>query len=72
MSGFKAPEIVSGLDAPESCNLTDLVESMEKKMIAKVLGQTQGNQRKAAKVLGVTERILGYKIKKYEIISEET
>jgi len=72
LSGFKAPEIVSGLDAPESCNLTDLVESMEKKMIAKVLGQTQGNQRKAAKVLGVTERILGYKIKKYEIISEET
>jgi len=49
----------------EKGSLPDRVENLEKAMISKVLSQTEGNQRKAAKNLGLTERMLGYKIKKY-------
>ena len=45
--------------------LSEAVEALEKSMIQESLEKTRGNQRKAAKSLGVTERILGYKIKKY-------
>lgn len=51
--------------AAEKCSLTAAVETLEKKMISDMLKQTGGNQRKASKMLGVTERILGYKIKIY-------
>jgi Nif-specific regulatory protein len=46
-------------------SLTEAVENLEKKMILGVLRKYGGNQRKSAKELGVTERILGYKIKTY-------
>ena len=46
-------------------NLSEAVEQLEKKLIQNALRETGGNQRKAAKVLGVTERILGYKVKTY-------
>jgi Nif-specific regulatory protein len=36
-------------------------------MIMEALKTTKGHQGKAAKVLGVTERMLGYKIRKYGI-----
>jgi Nif-specific regulatory protein len=41
------------------------VESVERRMIREALQQTGGNRRKAAQILGVTERILGYKLKSY-------
>ncbi len=34
-------------------------------MIERALEETKGNKRKAAGRLGVTERIMGYKVKKY-------
>jgi DNA-binding NtrC family response regulator len=34
-------------------------------MIEEALRKNGGNQRKTAKALGVTERILGYKLKSY-------
>ncbi len=52
----------------EDGNLSDLpraVESIEKSMIRDALDKTGGNRRKAAKVLGITERMLGYKLKRY-------
>ena len=39
------------------------VEFLERQMIASALKKTSGNKRKAAQMLGVTERILGYKVK---------
>ena len=50
-----------------SGRLPDAVERLERKMIQSALQKTGGNQRKAAKILGVTERILGYKIKIYDL-----
>ncbi len=41
------------------------VEQLEKRMIEAALQKSGGNQRKAAQLLGLTERIIGYKIKAY-------
>ena len=43
------------------------VEELEKKMIREAFQKTGGNQRQAAKILGVTERVLGYKAKLYKL-----
>ena len=47
--------------------LTAAVESFERDLIQDTLKSTRGNIAKAAKMLDSTERILGYKIKKYSI-----
>ena len=48
-----------------NASLEDAVGALEKGMIQEALRSNAGNQRKAAKSLGITERILGYKIKSY-------
>ena len=49
-------------------SLTEIIAAKEKEIIVDVLKKFDGHQRKTAKELGVTERILGYKIKKYNIL----
>ena len=39
----------------------------EKELILDALKSTKGNRAKAARLLDTTERIIGYKIKQYEI-----
>ncbi|MGB9612898.1 MAG: helix-turn-helix domain-containing protein, partial [Candidatus Margulisiibacteriota bacterium] len=53
--------------APGGTTLSQIVESIEKQKIKEALAQYK-TQRKAAKALGITERMLGYKIKKYNIV----
>lgn len=48
-------------------SLSETVEGLERHLIQQALDQCQGNQRRAAKLLGITERIFGYKIKKYRL-----
>ena len=48
-------------------SLTDAVESYEKDLILDALKTARGNRAKAAKLLQTTERIMGYKVKKYTI-----
>src|SRR5215204_2098881 len=48
-------------------SLTAAIEAYERDLIQDALKSTRGNVAKAAKMLGSTERILGYKIKKYGI-----
>ena len=60
-SGGENFEISAGADLPS------VVQKLEEKMIQEALKKTCGNQRRAAKTLGLTERILGYKIKNYNI-----
>ncbi len=50
---------------PVSGALPQAVESLEKRMIESALQKTGGNQRRAAQLLGLTERMIGYKIKQY-------
>ncbi|MCP4593417.1 MAG: AAA family ATPase, partial [bacterium] len=48
-------------------SLTEIIANKERELIVDALKRTDGRQRRAAAELGVTERILGYKIKKYGI-----
>ncbi len=48
---------------PES--LPESVESLERQMISQALTKTGGNQKRASELLGITVRILGYKLKCY-------
>ncbi len=54
----------------DGLSLTDRVENLEKEIIIDALKKTGGRQRLAARELGVTERILGYKIQKYNILKK--
>ncbi len=48
-------------------SFTEVIENTEKELIVDALKKCSGKQRQAALELGITERILGYKIKKYGI-----
>ena len=48
-------------------SFTEIIANKERELIVDALKKSDGQQRKAAAELGITERILGYKIKKYGI-----
>jgi transcriptional regulator with GAF, ATPase, and Fis domain len=48
-------------------NLTENKNHLEKNLIIKALGQTNGSKAQAAKLLGITRQGLHYKIKAYDI-----
>lgn len=52
---------------PGPSTLTGAVENLEREMILEALKSTHGHQGQAAKHLGITLRMLGYKIQKYGI-----
>jgi Nif-specific regulatory protein len=54
-------------DTVTEVSLVSAVENYEKNLIQDALKSTRGNIFKAANLLNSTERILGYKIKKYKI-----
>ncbi len=54
-------------DTVTEVSLSSAVENYEKNLIQDALKSTRGNIFKAANLLNSTERILGYKIKKYKI-----
>jgi Nif-specific regulatory protein len=47
--------------------LEQLVASYEMGLIVDALKDAEGNQTKAAKLLGTTKRVIQYKVQKYEI-----
>jgi Nif-specific regulatory protein len=48
-------------------SLSDAVEQYEKDLIVDALKSARGNRARAARLLGTTERIIGYKVIKYGI-----
>ena len=50
-----------------SLSLEETVSSYEKDLIQDALKTTRGNRRKAARLLGATERVMNYKVKKYAV-----
>ena len=51
----------------QSRSLGEAVERFERELLIDVLKTSRGNMRLAAKTLKTTERIFGYKVKKYDI-----
>ena len=45
--------------------LPEAVGNLEKQLIRQALQKSGGNQKKAAGYLGITQRMLGYKLKTY-------
>jgi Nif-specific regulatory protein len=68
--GHHLPPTLQTAEASEtvtSTSLTDAVEQFEKDLILDALKTTRGNRAKAARLLRTTERIVNYKVTKYEI-----
>jgi len=51
--------------------LKDRINELEREEIVRALRQCNGVKAKAARQLGITERMIGYKVKKYGIRKEE-
>ncbi len=58
-------ESESGYGIVVGKSLPEMVENLECHLIADALGESDGNQSKAAELLGISERNLRYKLKKY-------
>jgi Nif-specific regulatory protein len=48
-------------------NLKVRVDAYERELVLAALKRTKGNQSHAAKILGTSQRIVNYKIRKYSI-----
>jgi transcriptional regulator with GAF, ATPase, and Fis domain len=49
--------------------LLDAIHDLEKQMIEEAMVRSGGNQRLASEILGITERMLGYRLKHYGLRS---
>ena len=56
-------------DQPESQRLPDILGRIERQTIREALERCGGVQTQAAEVLGISERVLRYKMKKYGLES---
>ncbi len=62
------PGSVSGAPGGSSAGtLRDSVEELEKRLIGEAMAKASDNQTKAAEFLGMSERMLRYKLKKYDL-----
>jgi DNA-binding NtrC family response regulator len=52
-------------------SLDESISQVERKMIEEALKKAKGNQRRAAKILGISERSMWYRVKKYGISTRE-
>ena len=68
--GYHLPptlQTAEGSGTQTHMSLDQAVESYEKELIMDALKTTRGNRARAARMLDTTERILGYKVQKYEV-----
>ena len=68
--GYNLPptlQTAEGSGTVTKMSLDQAVNAFEKDLIQDALKTTRGNRARAARLLDTTERILGYKVKKYEI-----
>jgi Nif-specific regulatory protein len=63
-------QMVQKTPSRDGLTLPERVANLEKEMIVDALKKTGGRQRQAAKELGITERMLGYKMRKYHILGK--
>ena len=62
-----ALQTVNTADKAITAGLFESVEAYEKDLVCEALRKTRGSRSQAAKLLKVSERVLSYKVKKYEI-----
>lgn len=64
---FKSESPDPAADKKLSGSLRESLESLEKRLIADAMAKTGENQTRAAELLGMSERMLRYKLKKYDL-----
>jgi len=64
---FKSDAGVTSPDIKSSGSLRDSLEELEKRLIGEAMAKATDNQTKAADLLGMSERMLRYKLKKYDL-----
>lgn len=60
-------QMIKKTESVSNRSLTQIIENTERELIVDALKKSHGRQRQAARELGITERMLGYKIRKYGI-----
>jgi len=63
---FKGDHLKEQTKKKLSGSLRESMEDLEKDLIAEAMEKTHNNQSKAADILGMSERMLRYKLKKYD------
>jgi Nif-specific regulatory protein len=66
-ANIKPPQEPGNGSGEEIQKLPQAVERVERELLIQALQKTGGNKRKAAALLGITERILGYKVKQHSL-----
>ena len=66
-SGAPSPQAVDPIMKLAGGSLDDMLEESERRMILDALGKAGGVQARAAKILGISERSLWYRVKKLKI-----
>ncbi len=64
---FKSDSFTESSGKRLSGSLRDSLEELEKHLIGEALTKADDNQSKAAEILGMSERMLRYKLKKYDL-----
>jgi DNA-binding NtrC family response regulator len=64
---FKSVSPAAGADKKISGTLRESVEELEKQLLVQAMGKSLDNQTRAAEILGMSERMLRYKLKKYNL-----
>jgi len=62
---IEAPADFQGEEMNGQAPLKDAVEKLERKIIVRALAEAEHNQSKAADLIGISERMLRYKLRKY-------
>ncbi|MBE9569950.1 MAG: sigma-54-dependent Fis family transcriptional regulator, partial [Proteobacteria bacterium] len=63
---FNSPHADQGGIMPRG-TMKESVEALERQMIKKAMQETSNHQTRAAGLLGISERMLRYKLKKYDL-----
>jgi two-component system NtrC family response regulator len=66
---FKSDVLSRDFEKKSFSALRESLDELEKKLIIEAMEKTQDNQTKAAGILGISERMLRYKLKKYGLKS---
>lgn len=64
------PDILLHKPEPIVQDSRDALKSVEREMIIKALGRHNGNRRLAAEEMGISRRMLQYKLKEYDLLDE--
>jgi DNA-binding NtrC family response regulator len=64
---FKATSFTGAANKKLSGSMRESVEELEKQLLAEAMEKAADNQTKAADILGMSERMLRYKLKKYDL-----